>query len=209
MFCDINLEKYKKKHANLSQFELTRLMAKAFSKLSVQNKVNYEIMATQSKEVDPQPEATQSKKDLPQPETSKPVKKSKKVPAKPAAAESPEPSTKKAGKKSKVKAKDDRLEVPRWVPLYKNEPPKPPQLVAPFKKKYIWKFYPILEYDDFRKVVNYYAYLTYCDRRLSKKSRYLLWSKLPKKEKTKYTEMHKQALKDYCVKYQHFVQVSW
>merc|ERR1712071_668392 len=98
MFCDVNFEKYKKKHANLSQFELTRLMAKAFSKLSVQNKVIYEIMATQSKEVDPQPEASQSRKESPQPETSKPVKKSKKVPAKPAAAESPEPPTKKAGK---------------------------------------------------------------------------------------------------------------
>lgn len=186
MFCDVNFEKYKKKHANLSQFELTRLMAKAFSKLSVQNKVIYEIMATQSKEVDPQPEASQSRKESPQPETSKPVKKSKKVPAKSAAAESPEPPTKKAGKKSKANAKEDNLEVPRWVcktPLYKNEPPKPPENVADF-----------------------YSCLSQNESTLSQASLEEQWDSLPKKEKSKYTEMHKKELKDYAKNFENFVR---
>merc|ERR1712071_276502 len=49
MFCDTNLAKYRKKNPKMSQQELSRLMAKTYSKLSEDKKKMYENMALKIK----------------------------------------------------------------------------------------------------------------------------------------------------------------
>lgn len=110
MFCNANMDKYRKKHSELSQLELARLLAKAFSKLSTEEKHIYEIMAMRSKE-----------------DSSAPAKKDKKTKKDPAKEPPPPPE---ADKKSNVKAKVKTSKTPSWAAdqqLYKNEPPRPPQ----------------------------------------------------------------------------------
>ena len=81
----------------MGQFELTHLMAKVFSKLSVDKKLIREIMATQSKK-----------------EISHIIS---------VVAASPKQPSKKAVKKSKAKAKYEKFAIPRWAcktPLFKK-----------------------------------------------------------------------------------------
>ena len=105
MFCNVNMDKYKKKHSELSQLELARKLAKAFSKLSSEEKQVYEIMAMESK--------GNSLISIKKEDDAK------------------EPSLK-ADKKSSVKTKAKSVEskLPVWAAiqrLYKNEPPRPPE----------------------------------------------------------------------------------
>jgi len=111
MFCDANMDKYKKKHSGLIPMELARYLAKAFSKLSSEEKQVYEIMAMQSKA-----------------HSTVQVKKAKKSAVK-------ESSSTKTDKKSSSKTKSKTKTIPIWgvnQRLYENEPPRPPQNVAEY-----------------------------------------------------------------------------
>jgi len=133
MFCDTNLAKYRKKNPKMSQQELSRLMAKTYSKLSEDKKKMYENMALKIKKESsqavkmPAKTAAASKpsaKATLQTSVAKETKSNKKPALNAIAKSTPE-------KTSKAKASTAaKVEKPIWVlkqHLYQNEPPKPPE----------------------------------------------------------------------------------
>lgn len=141
MFCNTNQAKYQKKHPKMSQQELSRYMAKTFSKLGEEKKKMYENMAAKSKTDDttkPKPSKNGSKAIK---ITVKPTPASSSVqatPERPSKSQKPSlnatpkatperPSKTKKAAASKASPKVDR---PIWAlkqQLFKDEPAKPPE----------------------------------------------------------------------------------
>jgi len=189
MFCDTNLAKYRKKNPKMSQQELSRLMAKTYSKLSEDKKKMYENMALKIKKESsqavkmPAKTAAASKpsaKATLQTSVAKETKSNKK-PALNAIAKSTPEKTCKA--KASTAAK---VEKPIWVlkqHLYQNEPPKPPENPS-----------------------NYYAYKVLKDNSLTQKSIDERWMKLSAKQKKKHLSDHNKMQQEYVKNFEHFVR---
>lgn len=127
MFCDTNLEKYKKKNPKMSQQELSRLMAKTFSKLSEEKKKMYENMALKSKKESP---IITIKLPAKSP-TTKPSAKATLTSVAAKETKSKKPALNATAKSTAKSAKKEvEKEKPLWIVkqhLYTNEPPKPPE----------------------------------------------------------------------------------
>jgi len=183
MFCDTNLEKYKKKNPKMSQQELSRHMAKTFSKLSEDKKKMYENMAQKSKKESPTitiklpAKSPTTKPSAKATLTSVAAKDTKsKKPALNATAKSTTKSTKKEVEKEK----------PLWIlkqHLYTNEPPKPPENPA-----------------------FYYAFTVLKDDSLSPKVIEERWNKLGSKQKKKHTTDHAKKQQEYVKEFENFVR---
>lgn len=183
MFCDTNLEKYKKKNPKMSQQELSRLMAKTFSKLSEDKKKMYENMAMKSKKESPiitiklPAKSPTTKPSAKANLTSVAAKETKtKKPALNATAKSTAKSSKKEVEKPK----------PLWIlkqHLYTNEPPKPPENPA-----------------------YYYAYTILKDDTLSPKVIEERWNKLGSKQKKKHLTDHAKKQQEYVKDFECFVR---
>ena len=141
MFCDSNLAKYKKKHPKMTQQELSRCMAKTFSKLSEEKKKMYENMAAKSKTEDTTKTKSSKGGSKSVKITVKPTPASSSVQAtqerpsksqKPSLNATPKSTAERPSKTKKTAASkaSPKVDRPVWAlkqRLFKNEPPKPPE----------------------------------------------------------------------------------
>merc|ERR1712136_512482 len=183
MFCDTNLEKYKKKNPKMSQQELSRLMAKTFSKLSEEKKKMYENMALKSKKESP---IITIKLPAKSP-TTKPSAKATLTSVAAKETKSKKPALNATAKSTAKSAKKEvEKEKPLWIVkqhLYTNEPPKPPENPA-----------------------HYYAYTILKDDSLSAKAIEERWNKLGAKQKKKHMTDLAKKKQEYVKEFENFVR---